>query len=296
MQEKQKKESSAEPGRQEKDSVYDFLYHDAPRIASFLSQFNPSGHLKALTHSDSDSTGSQYGANANVEGSVHATGGIPCFADGDINAKGDLHGSMSFNTGNENTLSRTYDPLWQNSLSLLAYLQQRNLINKNILNSHIGQFVLVSGSLMMLDMGFIQKLLDNKKIKQNALKKIGGNKENQQDSEMGMELFSILPASIQSYFIGEDFSMWSTLKKDGLSLSTDDLHLKHGPLISGEWKMVGILDALPGRDSSKNISNFPFVLQCFDGFFTTTRNQFGRPEDYFGVTPLLIFREVTGNH
>ena len=34
--------SGAVPGEPESDSVFDFLYYDAPRVGSFLAQFDPS--------------------------------------------------------------------------------------------------------------------------------------------------------------------------------------------------------------------------------------------------------------
>nr|VFK16169.1 MAG: hypothetical protein BECKLFY1418C_GA0070996_102125 [Candidatus Kentron sp. LFY] len=43
--------------RQEKDSIFDFLYHDVDRINSFLSQFNDVGYLQGSTEQKSFSSG-----------------------------------------------------------------------------------------------------------------------------------------------------------------------------------------------------------------------------------------------
>jgi phage gp16-like protein len=63
MSAKSEKTSTEGLDRPERDSVNDFLYNDARRIASFLSQFDKDGHLTALvrTQGITESTGSNYG-------------------------------------------------------------------------------------------------------------------------------------------------------------------------------------------------------------------------------------------
>lgn len=274
-------EASDLPG---KNSVYDFLYHDAYRIGAFLSQLDPNGLLQSITNNTSTNQGEKSSSTGDIK-----TGLMPV-----VSSK--VSETKSANSATEIGSARTYDPLWQNSLALLDYLQQGNLINKNILNSHIGQFVLISGNLFMLDMGIIQSLLTKTGLKQVTINNAAENgEENKAHTQLGMEIFCILPASIQAFLIGTNFSVWSTLQPEGLSLSTDDLHLKHGPSIAGNWNILGILDALPVNSTSSDISAYPEILQKFDEFFTMTRSQFGRPPNYFGITPLLVFRKVSGN-
>jgi hypothetical protein len=60
------KASDPEPDGQSTDSVYDFLYHDARRVASLLAQFDPSGHLTGIKQTESAESGSgmKFGASA----------------------------------------------------------------------------------------------------------------------------------------------------------------------------------------------------------------------------------------
>lgn len=276
------KRSTAESGLQEKNSVYDFLYQDVHRIGSFLSQFDPNGHLQSSTRSNSLSQ------NRSASEDKSLTGKLPIVAEGKV---ANSHSNSEFN---KNDSSKTYDPLWQNSLALLDYLEQRNLINKNILNSHIGQFVLVTGKLVILDIGFIQRILKDTSLKKTVVQNAAGGKNNKSSMNLGIEIFGSIPAAIQAHLHSPDISAWSTLKSEGLSLSTDDLHLKHGPSIAGEWNILGIIDALPMNDEP-DISRYPLFLRNFNEFFGEIKKLCGRPSNYFGITPLLVFRKVTGN-
>ena len=49
--------------RERDDSVYDFLYVDARRIAVFLSQFSQYGHLTTLTRAVSETSSAGGGIN-----------------------------------------------------------------------------------------------------------------------------------------------------------------------------------------------------------------------------------------
>ena len=74
----------------------------------------------------------------------------------------------------------------------------------------------------------------------------------------------------------------------------------HGINIAGKWSLLGILDAVPD-EGAKN--SFPtndmtpaFVerglIPIVESLAPVTRFLLGRPNNYFGVTPMLIFREV----
>ena len=129
--------SSAESAQPEKDSVYDFLYTDARRIGSFLGQFDPDGHLQSLTRTKSvaDGTASNYAAGGSV--------GFATIAG--LNASGGQNASSLAS----DMASKLYDPLWQNSLALLDYLEQRDLIRREIADCRIGQFALVTGRVVV---------------------------------------------------------------------------------------------------------------------------------------------------
>ena len=127
--------SSQEPDGQITDSVYDFLYYDTRRVASFLAQFDKSGYLTGIaqsaerirTREDTDKTA----------GSVLLVGGEVTESASDGWAKGS---------------QRTYDPSWANALALLDHLDQSNLIVRDIGAAAVGQIVLFAGDLQVTDL------------------------------------------------------------------------------------------------------------------------------------------------
>jgi hypothetical protein len=76
-----------------------------------------------------------------------------------------------------------------------------------------------------------------------------------------------------------------------------DIVLKHGNRIPGEWAILGVLDALPDHQGSEpEDPDFGVVEEMAAKMVgvvaPVTRTVLGRPSSHFGVTPLLIFREI----
>ena len=113
---------------------------------------------------------------------------------------------------------------------------------------------------------------------------------------MIFEFLPILPHSIQGSLVdilGKQ--VWFTLKDEGLSTSAGDIFLKHGAKIPGGWSVVGIVDALPTNNyQAPSVSPFTGGMQqVIADISSSIRPGFGRPDHAWGITPLLIFREVT---
>lgn len=287
--EKQTKKLIGESTPQAKNSVYDFLYHDIQRIGSFLSQFDKNGFLTSHTHTSKSSLGEGSSSTQDIKGGF----------DPIISSK--ISETNSINSSRANDSSQTYDPLWKNSLALLSYLDKMNMINRDLLHSNIGQFVLLSGKLFMFDLGFFQKVLQKQTSRQRFLDSFINDAANKAtaegDAQEAWELIISLPNSFQARLITEnECSIWSTLSAAGLSISADDLLLKHGTSITGKWNILGILDALPDP-SNINIdsSSLPIFQKTLADYSSHVRPRFGRDPSSYGITPLLIFREVTGN-
>ena len=172
MSSKPEKTLSEASDQQEKNSVYDFLYHDARRIASFLAQFDQHGHLTGLVRTSgiSETAGSLYG----VAGGV----GVPTVAN--LSASG----GDSVSSTDSDQAAKTYDPLWQNSLALLDYLTQRDLIHKDLKAAKLGQFALVTGRLIVMDVAMIRAVIVSKRGATHIAKSIRDN-EKKKDKEAG---------------------------------------------------------------------------------------------------------------
>jgi hypothetical protein len=127
--------------------------------------------------------------------------------------------------------------------------------------------------------------------------------------DAGLELLKLMPHAIQASLKTDDWSVWSSLREAGLVNSAADLFLKHGVAIAGEWTMLGILDALPHDDieSAPNrmldffleqrlaaLSLGVIAGQALPSLAPMGQMLLGRPAQSYGMTPLLIFREVSG--
>lgn len=305
-----KSPSTEAPDEQRTDSVFDFLYYDANRVASLLSQFDRSGHLTGLTQSEA--VDRRVGDASQIEAKggwapVAQAGGSKKWD----NAEGTSRGSV-----------RTYDPRWANALEFLDYADGHGIIQKDITSARIGQIVLFSGDLSIFDLSIFAGMWSKPAIKKALLKSLqqtgnppGLNKHARDaaraqkqaaldEAEVAIELISILPHVTEAALTAADdsVSVWFTLGEAGMAVPTANLFLKHGLTVPGDWNVVGILDAQPEADEELHLyAAYQLMAGVRINTFTKElganlvgpiRNILGRPTHSFGLTPLLLFREV----
>ena len=256
--ENENKASGTEQEELEKDSVFDFLYHDVRRVGSFLAQFDDAGYLQSLTRSESVTKGSKRGWKFSLGG------GLP----GDL---GSAETSVERGPGEagSETSERAYDPLWTNARTLLDYLGERDMIRRDIWGARIGQFVLAKGNLLVLDLAMLKSARERPNIQRAVMagssqpvqpNRAGRRRQQAQgqargmpsEAEMVIEMLSIFPHSVQAHLIGENFRAWCSLGEDSLVGLSSDLVLKHGSFVPGEWAVLGILDAFPRSDRDQD--------------------------------------------
>lgn len=293
-------------------SVYDFLYHDARRVGSFLAQFEPHGHLQALTRTlgVTDATATKSGAGGG--------GGIPSVLS--LNASTEGQASHTATEGS----SDTYDPLWLNALALLDHLEQRALLNRDLTSAGMGEFVLVRGALTLLDLNVIKAAWEAPSIQKQMF---GGlpaqhpgqsratyekaKREAEQNIRVALDFLRLTPHGVQVTIRGGAMPapMWMTLGEAGMVVSASDIMLKHGITVAGVWAALGVLDALPDKgpedvgsdvgaqdvaDAAVALSMSPIgAIAAF--LAPMQRAMVGRPAHCYGMTPLLIFREVSAS-
>lgn len=307
----------AEHDAQSTASVYDFLYHDARRINSFIAQIDPSGHLTSLKQTESAESGSGMKSSANVSGNVVVARGGAAIEDQRTAAE-------------RESLERTYDPLWTNSLTLLDMLDERGMIRSGLNSARIGQFVKLSGSLAVTDLTLwkglwslpaLRELIteDTTAERKAALanrderRRTRGIKTSapqksvlEHQADAGLALVGMLPHTIQARLASTEGTAWCSLREDGLVVSASDLTLKHGVTVAGRWTMVGVLDALPEMDAAgiptgaaiEDIKNSAALTaspfgDLMQSLTPAIRALLGRPPQAYGMTPLVIFRTVT---
>jgi hypothetical protein len=232
-------------------------------------------------------------------------------------------GALSSQAGTKNFdgLERIIDPLWANAIDLLNLVEQRGILHRDAAKARIGQFVIVSGDLGLIDLSQLKLIWESAELRNmcerimaaatkndpqgEALVKTFISQNNKSTSEkdflalakMMINVFKDLPESIQGRVSDESGNLFSfSLREDGLISNPTDLFLKHGIVISGKWAVMGILDAQP--DSLTDQSNPPgqflgLTGNPLVGLLNATAilgRMAGRPDNAFGITPLLIFR------
>ena len=234
--------------------------------------------------------------------------------------------------------ARDYDPLWSNALALLDYLESNDLIQRSPISARIGQFVLATGSMTIMDLTLFKGLWSLPAVKQavarsqqsgsspssslptqNRQQRRADRSQSPQNSvaqsgsdvltDSMLSLVEMLPHALQVRITLNESKavVWASLGNDAMVVSGADLLLKHGVSIAGEWTMIGVLDAFPDADETGNLtedgiagamsalslSDNPFGQLMFQ-MMPHIRPLLGRPFSAFGVTPLVIFREVAG--
>jgi len=228
------------------------------------------------------------------------------------------NGSLGFNltpdVGGTEASERVYDPLWTNALTLLDFLHERNLLKRDLGRAGIGQFILTGGSLSIVDLSIMKSIFSNSLLKRTLLNQAAsatttGNRAERRakpdhqaqkpssELEVGMELLSSYPMTVQSTIkTANGETVWCTLKSECMVVSSGDLLLQHGLKLVGEWNLVGILDAKPDEPSVGLLdqSGFNPMLAALGFLAPVVRQVMGRPNETFGITPLMIFRSVSG--
>jgi hypothetical protein len=317
MSKKEETASDAELGDRSTDSVYDFLYHDARRIGSFLAQFDDLGHLQQATSSESASKGAKRGYSLKLAGSAPMPG-VPEGAEGSLTFGRDP--SQSGSEGQE----RVYDPLWTNARTLLDYLDERQLIQRDVTSGRLGQFVIASGELSILNAALLPKIweatgvrdvtvrqsVENARIQFNANPQYAALKGSDRaraekamlkaaevNTQGGMDILPLFPHSAQCTIKGANFSVWSSLSADGMVGTVADLSLKHGTDIPGEWHLLGVLDALPSPIPAQiqipNTDAPSHMGTLIKNLSNLGRTLLGRAPEAYGMTALLLFRDVS---
>ena len=274
-------------GQSKEDSVYDFFYVDSHRIGVLLSQFGEDGILTELTRATDLSGESGGGINIQI-------------------AK--YEGKESSKT----SLGKRFDPQWLMPLLFLDAAQ--DWIKRDFQKAGMGQLVLISGDLSVRYTKLLQNIWALDSTKKTALQSLDLTLETHRPNaseqekekarlatEASMEMISVMPHQTQAVVSFDKKNFWSTLIDDFVIGGVANLPLKHGPEVSGTWSMVGILDALPDTVHVEkfppladvlNTDNPEFIRKMLKSVMQSTRNLLGRPPEMYGITPLLIFREI----
>jgi len=231
--------------------------------------------------------------------------------------KADSRNGSSVGKLHEEEVLRVYDPTWSNARALLDLLDERELIAREIGAAHVGQIVLVTGSLTVLDLKVVQKMWPMKQVQTLVRTGVGNGagdpkgletragRTKARGDKLGaagltdviIEMMQFLPHAIHGTIEG-DAATWFTLDAEGLITDPVHIALKHGHKVPGNWAALGILDARPDDFSIATQEMLPvgktddLVAGIAKAMTPIVRGFLGRPAAAYGITPLLLFREV----
>ena len=257
------------------NTLYDFLYVDEDRLRSFYAQAF-SGVLEHITTQYRTDTISQKSVSVGPEALV----------------KGTKAGSTS--SGEQ--IESVSVPADLAHLDVLSKLTEAGFLQSRLDHVQVGQLVHVKKtSLSILDASNLHEFMNTMPIRDMAV----GTKHEKQEQEKHLKLaqrsinalYKMIPLGIQVHGLTESGQqLWGTLKNEYLRESPASLSLKHGSQLQGTWRVVGIVDAMPGEHQTDFLGN---PLQtAFSNLHNEMRNLLGRSRDAYGVLPLLIFREI----
>lgn len=262
---------------QKSGSLYDFIYLDKVRINTLLSQLSNEGITSELKKSFVDSEADHGAAGLNIS-------------------------LFSLNkdklTTFEDRLEKSIDTSWILPMVLLNEIN--DYIKHNPESPMSGDLVLISGEMLLLDFPTLKKNLSLLKhmIKQNNKNKI------ERDTSLGMKLLDMLPSTIQLRMKEKNNKYWTTLEPDFFTINSEDLSLKYGSILSGDWHILAYVDFTPNKEKSLNkyISYFEeetestlmhqSVIDVFVSNMDSLRSITGCNDEEYALSPIMIFKSV----
>ncbi|WP_152522097.1 DUF6414 family protein [Sphingobium quisquiliarum] len=265
--------------------VYDFLYADHEKVASILSQLEDDGALKETAIRAQKGKDQRVGFSAKISG---------------------LGGEIGNNRGLQYEVRQTYDPLWRNSRKLIEHIGE----SQQDPEFSVGSMCIMEGDLIAFDQSVFSKLMAAESMrdfiasgitagaddKRSAQKQV---QEKRKEAEIIQKYIATLGLSIQFVFCAFQSGFWFNINRDYLYLHETDIPLKYPITISGKWRVLGIVDALPGDqfsldhlDEAGASPHIPGMITHLAQLIGVTAVSFGRPLASYGLKPLAIFREV----
>lgn len=271
---------------QSTDSLYDFLYVDSDRASTLITQLYAPGVITSIKRISSESEKST------------KSGGISIPA---------VNGKLSVEDAINQTQEKSFDASWSLPINLLDKLSELQLIKTGVEDQKLGKIVLVRGKMRLFDISFFQKslpfvrnvMLNEVKANSKANAKI---KADDLEIAPGMtfgligHLLDVVPNTLQVDFMDDKGNnIWMTIDRENFTVNPDDISLKYGEGIPGEWFVLGLIDALPDH-MYEDVEKIDFpehpMKDGFSGLIGSIQEFAGRPQYAFGMTPLILFRKI----
>lgn len=261
-------------------SIYDFIYLDLDRIHSYYAQLMD-GVPNQKTSSSREQKNHNYKATAGPRDILHMAGEKGSSIEESLDQLMDMH----------HVLPR----------DMINLLDRHELISKKLAASNLGRLVMVQGLINFADFETLSK---NSDVATEYAQVDGEFTDDEKKNVKNViKIIKAYPIGVQATMQIKSSTTqhaWMALDKKYLTSAHLVSALKHDMLSSEEFIVLGILDAIPDKfvtDESKDLERFRESLvnakPFFDALFSmsgTYKELIGRPNDFYGITPVSIFR------
>lgn len=189
-----------------------------------------------------------------------------------------------------------FDATWSVPLEVLARLKTLSLVKESVAGTGLGSVVVEECLMRVIDFSSMEDLFEPA-VGAYLASGAQGTGGMTPDALPGIaQILKGMPRAIHAHFLTNTAFLWSSLQASGLTIPLTDLTLKYGGTVSGRWKLLYMVDAWADSGDPPDITGWsggPMI----DGILTAMhglRTIMGRPQNWIGVTPLMIFRSTTG--
>lgn len=271
-------------------ALVDLLYVDAIRIRSYLSQLQEFGVLDELVRSGEESSGEKRRFSGKAGISLIEAGGENEF----VNEEGSKE-------------ERRYDVRHTLPLAFLRLLKVHKLLKENVEEARIGEIITSSGTLSILETTLQHRIYGEESLRDIFLERSEkrfaeeGNEWSKESALVVMKMIEALPSQVHAILATENYAIWSSLRPESMTTPASELNMKYGVTLDGSWKVLGIKDASPSKSperDQKNAENLARIYQDAKlvgeaiNLITGLRGYMGRPYSAYGITPIMIYRDV----
>lgn len=171
--------------------------------------------------------------------------------------------------------------------ALAAVFCQHSLIQRDTSKFRFGVLGEFTGDIFMMDLASIHSGWEG------MIKGSAGLQ--QADEALALSMFESMPAAVHAIFHRGNTKVWSMLVRENWIMPPQSITLSLGSHIAGDWRILGVVDALPtSKASTPPAAPTQSVLgKVFDQLGPKLREFMGRPDDCFGFTPVLVYRAIT---
>lgn len=261
----------------------DYAYIDTVRLSHYYGQLSEHGLVTQSKHT-SKTTGKDTG-KLEVKAMV-------------------LAGAGQIEVGSERSVELQVDPYYSRPQQTLDALYEAGYIGSGLTNARIGDLVLAKGKVSIFDIRLLKEIwqylgdiitADEGAHIQNAKERQKFQAAKKKEFENMAQIVSKLPHSVQGTFMAGTEDAWFTLQPEHMRINPEDIVFKYGCDLDGDWHMLGIVDALPDHmtapsDAASRVSTELEVGLRF--MVQQLRGALGRPQQRYGITPIMIFRTI----